>query len=702
MTKRNKNRIASLDGTFPPPPNHPPPEFLKHNNVTNVERQPAPPPPPPPGEPPERTNIARRNSGLQPPPPPPPVGWTETQNMSYAPKQDLKMTTAPPPPPPSSTYLKNKNSDALENQKRPPPPLDIAKAKLQQLSKSEPKLLSQEEILEATPRVSSPKIVKETYGGSETSFESVVKTLVGEDEPEMMLPPPHIPASVIRWPERKKSNLKPYDTRRRSTSKIEAPVKDDIDKDAPTSILNPSNNAESTSHESISGDNLPNVSSAKQRAEGIDVRKGPSNDDDSSVPGVDAGDKDERDGPDEAEIDASVTQLQLRQMQTRHEAKTNDIIEGTSIPEMNDHAVSINKNITNISIDEKLEKPSSSKVKLSRRESIQKLLRLKMKSKTVDSHSSTKINQASSSCKLENSTKTLSFPSEDALPTRHDREHLLSGHTQSLPASKVAENGTKSDFDFTAKAESAVTREKANDCTHRINSYLQGTLVASTIAKYDISGALYASMLGGNLAEETFYLSEQTRRKKNDQKRLASFTNVINPNSSKIWEYALVPPLAVLGLDTSQAHAATEGMVALISPLLSGSEMLLVTNTELPQGDFNVKTNDSNNGQGAMRGVPCKIWLGRHLDELEWVLENGVAAGRIPIREIIFADKVEDSEHCDEHNRYVLKLGIRDRNGAVVELSFAYSTFGALDTWWRGLSYCISVVAYTTSTKEAI
>ena len=96
MTKRNKNRIASLDGTLPPPPNHPPPEFLKHNNVTNVERQPAPPPPPPPGEPPERTNIARRNSGLQPPPPPPPVGWTETQNMSYAPKQDLKMTTAPP------------------------------------------------------------------------------------------------------------------------------------------------------------------------------------------------------------------------------------------------------------------------------------------------------------------------------------------------------------------------------------------------------------------------------------------------------------------------------------------------------------------------------------------------------------------------------------------------------------------------------
>ena len=173
---------------------------------------------------------------------------------------------------------------------------------------------------------------------------------------------------------------------------------------------------------------------------------------------------------------------------------------------MNDHAFTINKNITNISIYEKLEKPSSIKVKLSRSESIQKLLRLKMKSKTVDSHSSTKINQASSSCKLENSTKTLSFPSEDALPTRHDREHLLSGHTQSLPASKVAENGIKTELEFTANVESVVNREKAKDCTRRINSYLQGTLVASTI-----SGASYASMLGGYLAEETSYLSEQTR-----------------------------------------------------------------------------------------------------------------------------------------------------------------------------------------------
>ena len=205
-----------------------------------------------------------------------------------------------------------------------------------------------------------------------------------------------------------------------------------------------------------------------------------------------------------------------------------------------------------------------------------------------------------------------------------------------------------------------VNREKAKDCTRRINSYLQGTLVASTI-----SGALYASMLGGNLAEETFYLSEQTRRKKNDQKRLASFTNVINPNSSKIWEYALVPPLAVLGLDTSQAHAATEGMVALISPLLSGSDLLLLTNAELPREDSNVETCDRDNGRKAIQGVPCKIWLGRNLNELEWVLENGVAAGRIPIREIMFADKVEDSEVCDEHNRYVLMLVVRDRNGAV-------------------------------------
>ena len=58
------------------------------------------------------------------------------------------------------------------------------------------------------------------------------------------------------------------------------------------------------------------------------------------------------------------------------------------------------------------------------------------------------------------------------------------------------------------------------------------------------------------------------------------------------------------------------------------------------------------------------------------VLENGTA-GRIPIREIMFADKVEDSEDCDEHNRYVLMLAVRDRNGAVVELSLAYPTFGA-------------------------
>ena len=34
----------------------------------------------------------------------------------------------------------------------------------------------------------------------------------------------------------------------------------------------------------------------------------------------------------------------------------------------------------------------------------------------------------------------------------------------------------------------------------------------------------------------------------------------------------------------------------------------------------------------------------RNLNELEWVLKNGVAAGRIPIREIMFVDKVEDSE----------------------------------------------------------
>ena len=90
------------------------------------------------------------------------------------------------------------------------------------------------------------------------------------------------------------------------------------------------------------------------------------------------------------------------------------------------------------------------------------------------------------------------------------------------------------------------------------------------------------------------------------------------------------------------------------------------------------------------------------MNELEWVLKNGVAAGRIPIREIMFADKVQDSEDCDENNRYVLMLAVRDRNGAVVELSLAYPTFGALDIWWRGLSYCISVLAHTKFTEEAI
>ena len=89
----------------------------------------------------------------------------------------------------------------------------------------------------------------------------------------------------------------------------------------------------------------------------------------------------------------------------------------------------------------------------------------------------------------------------------------------------------------------------------------------------------------------------------------------------------------------------------------------------------------------------------RNLNELEWVLENGVA-GRIPI--VDYVCEVEDSEVCDEHNRYVLMLVVRDRNGAVVELSLAYPTFGALDIWWRGLSYCISVLAYTKFTEEAI
>ena len=103
-------------------------------------------------------------------------------------------------------------------------------------------------------------------------------------------------------------------------------------------------------------------------------------------------------------------------------------------------------------------------------------------------------------------------------------------------------------------------------------------------------------MFGGNLAEETSYLSEQTRRKKNDRKRLAPFTNVGNLDSFSVWEYTLVPPLAVLGLDTSQAHAATEGMVALISPLLSGSDLLLVTNVELPREDSMWKRREMDGG----------------------------------------------------------------------------------------------------------
>ena len=154
---------------------------------------------------------------------------------------------------------------------------------------------------------------------------------------------------------------------------------------------------------------------------------------------------------------------------------------------MNDHAFTINKNIT--SLDTK--KPSPSEVKLSRRKSIQKLLRLKMKSKIGGSDNNAKITEACSSRKFENPAKTLSYPSEDAVPTRHDRGRLLSGHTQSLPASKVAENGIKTELEFTANVESVVNREKAKDCTRRINSYLQGTLVASTI-----SGALYAVCLG--------------------------------------------------------------------------------------------------------------------------------------------------------------------------------------------------------------
>ena len=67
-----------------------------------------------------------------------------------------------------------------------------------------------------------------------------------------------------------------------------------------------------------------------------------------------------------------------------------------------------------------------------------------------------------------------------------------------------------------------------------------------------------------------------------------------------------MPPLAVLGLDTSQAYAATEGMVILIAPLLSGSDLLLLTNAELPREDSNVETCDRDKDGKPFRAFPSK------------------------------------------------------------------------------------------------
>ena len=131
-------------------------------------------------------------------------------------------------------------------------------------------------------------------------------------------------------------------------------------------------------------------------------------------------------------------QLQPRPMPNDYWAKTNDKIEGSSIPKMNDHAFTINKNITNISLD--TEKPSPSEVKLSRRKSIQKLLRLKTKSKIGGSDNNAKITEACSS-------RNLKFPRRHCLTqrrrsTRHDRERLLYV-TQSLPASRLPRMAAK-------------------------------------------------------------------------------------------------------------------------------------------------------------------------------------------------------------------------------------------------------------------
>jgi hypothetical protein len=285
----------------------------------------------------------------------------------------------------------------------------------------------------------------------------------------------------------------------------------------------------------------------------------------------------------------------------------------------------------------------------------------------------------------------------------------------------------------------------AQSSSSRVNAYIYGTVLGATIAPIVSNKAqsmLYTWMLGDVIYRDfeklvsqcqNISISQSTRIEFNSFKdrenkisRNGRIDKVLKhniPMKHSKWpkrfhssnaqdnespkrflsiRVRLVSFLPFLGEDEEKVQLPSHNLNILLSPLLRGCELYLLTKSPMVNmEDFNKLYNVKK----TWKQFQCSFRLGPHLSFLEWKSANGNQAnGKIPIANVCHIKVYEDLCQYNEpfvlvdggtiEASNVLALAIWGGELALVDVTVAFLSSKDRDVWLRGLSYCCKIVRY--------